>query len=389
MRQAGTSLGSSVPEVALLVETSKEYGRELVKGIHAYEARHGPWLVNAVVRGYEDPEPAWLGAMWNGAGIITRSRSIRRCLQAHERGIPVVDLRYYQDRRRTPFPRIDTSQEQIVSLAVRHLGQRGFTHLGFVGITGVRWSRDRESAFRTEVSGRGHEAHTVRVLLPEQNRDIAAWIRELPRPVGLLCANDEVGLHVLRICKQLELAIPGEVGVLGIDNDELLCEVANPKLSSIDQGAYRVGFEAAKLLDKMMRGGEVPADSLQLLDPIGVVTRSSTREGAIENRTLAVAIQFMESVGWSGITVDEVARTAHCSRRTLERLFQRHYDCTVFDMLNRNRLQHLKRLLLQSDASIQSLAEPLGFSNGSALSRYFKQQEGMSPSEFRTMSLAD
>ena len=370
-----------VPSVALLVDTSKEYGRDLLRGIRDYTAMHGPWNVTFEDRGYDDPEPDWLDG-WQGSGIITRTAEVTRCQAAAERGISVVDLRYYENRDTPPFPRVDVQQDAVAQAVYYHLRSKGFRHFGFVGMEGVRWSERRRIEFEKVVGEGGYPFHQV--ILPEGPGEdvLTEWIRTRPHPMGILAANDAVGSRVIACCQMLGLSIPGDVGVVGVDNDELLCELTSPSMSSVDQGARKVGFRSAEILDRLMRG-EAWEQPVELLSPVGVVVRESTSRGAISDKMLARACQFIESKGWTGMDVADVVAYVGCSRRTLERRCKERLNQTVLSLLQERRLRHIKELLLSTDYSLDAIAEATGFSGGGSLSKFFRLHEGRTPGAYR------
>lgn len=222
---------------------------------------------------------------------------------------------------------METYDAAIARLAAEHLLERGFRHFAFCGDARFNWSRWREGHFRARIEAAGHALH--RHEPPAGARDPAAetvalrrWLLELPKPVGILAAYDIRGQRVLDACRGAGLAIPDEVAVLGVDNDELLCELASPPLSSVMPNTLRTGYEAAALLDRMMRG-EAVRPVAHLIPPVGLVARQPTDVLALEDRAVAQAVRFIREHACEGINVGDVLQGVTLSRRVLEQRFRR------------------------------------------------------------------
>lgn len=305
------------PHVALIIETSKIYGREILRGISRYVRLHGPWSIYASERGQDDPDPPWL-ARWRGDGIITRSLDLAWCRMAQKRGIPVVCLRHLADK--PMFPAIFPDQEKIASRIVAHFHERGFRSFGYIGVAGNKnWERLRRQAFVRLLEERDHSPIHI---LPcpakpglgweEEEKRLAAWVRGLPKPIGIMVNHDTQGIQLLDACRRAGTRVPDDVAVVSVDNDPVLCEIAATPLSSLDQQVQSVGFLAAELLDRMMRGRKVPAKNY-FTEPGEVVARQSSDVIAVDDERLVKAIMFIRENACKGAGVEAVARAAGLS----------------------------------------------------------------------------
>ena len=245
----------------------------MLQGIARYVREHGSWSIFHQERRASDPPPAWLKG-WRGDGIIARIEDDQLAAVIRRLGVPVVDVRgLLLD---LGLPLIETDDEGVIRLAVGHLRERGFRQFAFCGFPGANYSDKRSQIFTRQIGEAGFSCHVyappVRLrssasfdqeqhgLIYEE--DVAGWIAELPKPIGLLACNDIRGQQVLNVCREIGVAVPDEVAVLGVDNDEVLCELADPPLSSVIPNTERIGYEAAALLEEMMAGRQRRGDDV-------------------------------------------------------------------------------------------------------------------------------
>lgn len=372
-------------KVALLIETSNAYARGLVQGVVHYVREHRPWSFQMMEQGRGDDPPPWL-ADWDGDGIIARIETPRIARAVVKSGLPVVDL---SAARLVPsLPWVETDDAEIARLAAEHLLERGFKHFGFCGDARFNWSVWREDHFVKQLRKAGHDCQTFRsdpalTNLDSDNRALAGWLHTLPKPVGIMACYDRRGQQVLDACRNAALAVPDEVAVVGVDNDELLCELAAPPLSSVIPNTHRTGYEAAALLDRLMTGKKVTAKA-HLIAPLGVAARQSTDVLAIDDHEVASAVRFIREHACEGINVADVMRVVSLSRRLLEQRFQRLLGRTPHEEIVHVRLNRVQRLLAETDLPLYLIAERTGFEHVEYLSVVFKRELGKTPRQFRT-----
>jgi LacI family transcriptional regulator len=371
-------------QVALLIETSNAYARGLLQGVVHYIREHQPWSFHLIEQGRGDDPPAWL-ERWHGDGIIARIETPRIARAVVRAGVPAVDMS--AARLVTELPWVETDDEAIARLASEHLLERGFKHFGYCGDDRFNWSVWREKHFCAQIEAAHHKIHRYRPSvadadLTSQVEDIRRWLQELPKPVGIMACYDIRGQQVLDACRAAGLAVPGEVAVIGVDNDELLCDLASPPLSSVIPNAHRAGYEAAALLDRMMAGKRVPATA-RLIAPRGVAARQSTDVLAVDDRAIARAVQFIREEACGGINVSDVLRVVPLSRRVLEQRFQRLLGHTPREEILHVRLNRVRQLLAETKLSLYQIAERTGFEHVEYLSVVFKRETGLTPSKYR------
>jgi LacI family transcriptional regulator len=381
------------PHVALLVESSRAYGRGVLVGIAKYVREHGPWSISFEEHGLCDDVPQWL-ADWRGDGIITRLENQAMVEVVRRLNVPTVYLRNLPQNIKAPC--VLTDNAAAARHAFEHLRERGFRHFAYCGYDGADYSDERRVAFVERVGQFGRQCHVFNSppsaaygntveFESEGLKDgerVARWIRDLPKPVGLMACNDSRGRQVLDACRAAGVGVPDEVGVLGVDNDEVLCDLSDPPLSSVVPNAERIGVEAAALLDQMMAGQEPVARPL-LVEPKAVVARQSTEVLAIEDRQIAAAARFIREHACEGIDVGDVVEAIALSRSTLERRFSKALGRSPKEEILRVRLNSAKQLLSDTSSSLEFIAEKIGLEHTEYLSRIFKKKTGMTPSQYR------
>ena len=271
--------------VTLLVETSRAYGRELLRGVVRYAQLHGPWCFQVSPGDFEQMPPE--SQRWGGDGIIARVESREMADAVLSARLPTVLIGVdpcIVDRvpRLAEFSHVSSDSEGAARLAAAHLLGRGFEQFAFVGIRGRHWSDRRGDAFRAAIRTAGctaHVYHPPRAARPigwerEQTR-LANWIARLPKPVGIMACNDDRGRGVLEACRLAGARVPDDVAVIGVDDDQLLCELADPPLSSVALNAEQGGYRTAHLLDQLMRR-RIDTPQHLIVEPSHVVTRRST-----------------------------------------------------------------------------------------------------------------
>jgi len=375
---------SRLPHVALLVETSRSYGRGVLQGVRRYLSERGPWSVYLETRALESQAPPWLRG-WKGQGILTRTggAAVARLVRAAR--VPAVELRTRRYDPRLPWVGVDN--RALGRMVADHLIDRGFRSFGLLALDSEDFFRERCDNFRGTLRERGLPC-VVRDGAPRarwetQQKELVRWLRALPKPVGVMACTDQLGFWLLDACVRAGLSSPEEVAVVGVENDEALCAMARPPLSSVALNTERIGYEAAQLLDRMMRGGRVRRTAIQI-EPLGVVTRQSSDVVAVDDPRLASALRRIRERACEGIGVEDVLRGAPLSRSTLERGFRRLLGRSPHDELLRVRLDQARRLLAETDLKLAAVASRSGFPHVQHLCASFKSAYGKTPGRYRS-----
>ena len=368
--------------VALLVETSNAYARGILRGVMAYVREHKPWALRLTEHGRGELGRHEL-TEWTGHGIIARIENPRIAAALRNCKCPVVDVS--AARLLPKLPWVETDDAAIARAAAEHLLSRGLTHFGYCGDDRFNWSRWRREAFHQCLAEAGFTCHDA----PQGRGDqFAAWVRSLPKPCGVMACYDIRGRELIDGCRVAEVEVPDQLAVVGVDDDELLCELCDPPLSSVIPDVRRTGWVAAEILDAWM-SGRPPRKLNHPIPPLGVTTRRSTDMLAIEDGDLAAAVRFIRQRACSGITVDDVVSQVPLSRRVLESRFERLLGRSPHAEILRVRLERVKQLLTQPGWTLDAIAHRTGFRHGAYLSAVFKREFGLTPGAYRRQHQLD
>jgi LacI family transcriptional regulator len=373
--------------VALLIETSRSYGRGLLRGIRRYLAEHGPWLVFMELRALESTPPLWL-KKWRGDGILSRSGTPAIADAVRQTGVPVVELR--SPRLNPDAPWVGVDNRAMGRIVADHLMQRGFRKFGVYEIGTEVFFEQRRVNFIETVSTAGYSCSVYHAKGPPERpsqwerhqEELARWVQGLPKPVGIMACTDQLGFYLLEACARAGVSVPDEVAVVGVENEESLCSMAVPSLSSVRFNAEAAGYEAASMLDRMMAGEPASVEPV-FFEPLGVVTRGSSDVVAIEDREIAHAVRFIREHACEGITVGDVLREVPLSRSALERRIEAALGRAPKEEINRVRVERVKELLSGTDMSLAAIAHRTGFRGPQYLVEVFRRKTGMTPGAYR------
>ncbi len=374
-------------KVALLIETSNSYGRELLHGVRSWVRENGSWSIRLSEHGRGAGIPSWL-RHWQGDGIIARVESSRVASALRAVRVPVVDVAAALPE--PVFPRVVTDSRAVTGLAAAHLRDRGLRHFGYCGDEQFYWSSQRGRFFADHVHAMGGTISffaqpAERWDLHNADRELKAigrWLQALPKPAGVLACYDVRGRQVLEACQEVNLAVPDEVAVIGVHNDDLLCDLCDPPLSSVIPNARRTGYEAAALLARLMAGHRVPLET-RFVEPLGVESRQSTDVLAVADPKLAAALRFIRERVGARVSVADVLRAVPMSRTLLEQKFRHFLGRTPHEYIQMVRNERVKALLTTTDLSIGVIAERTGYEHIEYLSVSFRRATKLSPSDYR------
>lgn len=375
-----------IPRVALLIETTRTYTRELLAGVRRYLAEHGPWSTFLELRALDSSPPSWL-RHWDGDGILTRTFTQEMSDLITATGLPAVELR--STRFGGGRPSVGMDNRFIGRMVAGHFQERGYRHFAAYSLHSEDFFVERVRNFASTVEALGARCW----LLPETTSDSAkdweksqtrlmAWLAELPKPVGIFAANDQLGVRLLEACQRAGVAVPEEVAVVGAENEETLCTFATPPLTSVRYDGEAVGYAAASMLDRMMRGRK-PRPRQVLVPPKGFVVRNSSDEWVINDPLVAHAARLIREGVRSGINVDDLCRRLNASRSTLDRRMKAALNRTPKEEILRVRFREVERLLRETDLTIETIAAQCGFAHSHYLQAAFKEARGQTPGEFR------
>lgn len=371
--------------VALLIEATNAYARGLLLGVARYNHERAGWTIYFEPRALDEPPPRWLKG-WKGDGILARIGNVRTARAVLAARVPVVELR--RILRLPGIPAIGPDHRAVARLAADHLRERGFRQFGFCGLPrGIDPPLDdRGQAFLRHLKHSGlpcslFPASRATAWELEQLR-LAQWVRSLPKPAAILTCNDSRGLQVLRACVRIGVKVPDQVAVIGAGNDDCLCSLSHPPLSSIDLAPETIGYEAAALLDRMMQR-RAPVPRHIHVPPRGIVTRLSTDVLATNDLAVSRAVGFIREHAREDLQVGDVLRHVKFSRSALEPRLKRVLGRTIHQEINHVRIERVKTLLATTDLPTKQVAAQTAFHSVQYLTRVFRKATSQTPACYR------
>lgn len=378
-----------VKKVLLLIDYSSEFSRRLLKGLIQYSKEHGPWIFYRLPSYYKtlygkEGIVEW-AKEWQADAIIARwdheGTDLLKTLN-----IPVI-LQNYKDRS-AYFSNLTGDYIGTGEMAAKFFIKRRYRNFAFYGNRGVVWSRERAEGFRKEIekSGGNYYYFESENLSGEQwsssHIQLDQWLLSLPKPVGLFACDDSFALQVSEICKINNIRIPEEIALLGVDNDELMCNLSDPPISSIVLDVEKGGYEAVRLIDQLILKERTESFDI-VIKPARFELRQSTEKYNISNPYISKIVNYIEDNFTSEINIDSLTNLVPLSRRNLEMKFKNEMNTSIYQFILDCRIGLFSHLLVTTDRPLFDLALESGFTDYKNISRVFKKFKGCTPVEYR------
>jgi LacI family transcriptional regulator len=372
-----------VPRIFIAFDTSRGWGRGFLQGIAAFAERYGPWDCDFTLVG-----PLRMGDVRriNAAdGLIAHvnTRGTEAILKRVK--VPVVSLELGS---RLHLPNVYSDPAAIGQMAANHFIERGFRNFAFCAFQGTPVAVIRGQGFVRALESKGYSCEW-RALKPPNTREfwrpdhlqLVSWIKKLPKPVAIFCIGDPRAREMANACRDAGAQVPSQVGILGIDNDELLCRLCSPQLSSIDAGATTVGYEAARILQRAINGHRPPPPIA--VPPVRVIVRESSDFVPADDPNVAAAVRYIRQNTGDGINVKQLMQHLPVCRRKLELAFRKFLGRTIHEEMVQARLDRATRLLVDGQLSLARIAEECGMGHPSRLNHLLKDHTGLTPQQYR------
>jgi LacI family transcriptional regulator len=386
-------LTSRIPKVAILLETSRLLGRGMHQGIVNYSRIHAPWAFHVWLM--DELTDSFSLVKWKGDGIIARipNEQVEKAIQVT--GLPTVGVMLTDEQRKPSsscfqFSEINVESYEAAVLCAEHLLELQFKTFAFVGErNNVSWSVQRQKGFCDRIAQEGFSCQCY--VPPKQNRyswnddrvRLGHWLAKLPKPIGLLAAFDFRGKQVIDVCFEQGIKVPDEIAVIGIDNDQLICEYCcYQPMSSIGFDTVLGGYKAAEMLDLMMKGNQTKPVCFRI-PPLHVVVRQSTNRYRLDDPLLVQALEIIRSQTTHRINVEQLCRQLDVSKNTLEKKFKQQFGCSILVKINQAIIEQIKILLSETNMTIAEIAEHCSFDSDSNLCKFFKRETGTTMRQWR------
>src|SRR5690554_1141087 len=375
--------------ILILIDYSSEFSRRLLRGLIQYSKDHGPWLFYRL--------PTYYKTMYGKEGIVEWAKSWKAdailAKWDHEGtnllstlNIPVVLQNF---KSRSPyFSNLTGDYYGTGEMAAKFFIKRRFRNFAFYGNKDVIWSQERAAGFRAEVEKVGGNFHyfesedlggkewsNVHVELDE-------WLLSLPKPVGLFACDDDFALRMSQICRINNIKIPEEISLLGVDNDDLICNLSDPPISSIVTDVEKGGYETGRLIDRMLRE-EINEPFDIIVKPARIELRKSTEKYDISNDYISEVVNYIEDNFTTDINIESLTELVPLSRRNLEVKFKEEMGTTIYQFILNCRIDYFADLLISSDRTLYDMALESGFNDCKNISRIFKKHKGYTPVEYK------
>lgn len=384
-------MASRLKNVMIMISRSDSFGTNLIVGIIEYSKLCGDWALTTDLPPYlekqqQSQSPYSLqSAGFDGVIAYIPNKDKANMINFD---IPAVIAHETDEAKVHSLPYIVCDNREIGKLAALFFKEKGFTNIGFLGFVEFQWSIERQKSFKNANEEIGLATNTFLLSASvfnsktDNQQQIITWFTELKKPAAILCANDDLGLYLIRLCKNAGIKVPDQIAILGVDNNEIDCNLTTPSLSSISYNSQKAGLQAAEILNKLIDGKKISQKKI-LISPVEVINRMSTDIFAIADSDVLEAIKFIKINSRNPIQVDDVAVAVNISRRNLSRKFMKALGRSISSEIKRANIEDICHMLTDTNMSVSKIAYRTGFTNASHISRYFKMQTGSTPLEYR------
>lgn len=378
----------------LVFNANKVYDRQVIEGIGEYlQAAQCDWDVY-----FEDDFRSRLDALkhWKGDGIIADfdNPEVEEILKTTDIPTVAVGGSYHHKKDYPRLPYVATDNAALVRCAYQHLKRKGLPQFAFYGVPSTdysRWASEREHAFVEQVRSDGFEPHvhqgfcTSAEIWETAQHALEAWLNNLPKPIGIIAVTDSRARHLLQVCDHLNILVPEQVAIVGIDNESMARYLNRTALSSVEQGSKQMGYEAAKTLHRMLLGYPVE-NSLVVVDPIGIAERQSSDYRALHDPYVIQAMHFIRHNACRGVKVAQVVDYIGISRTNLETRFIDEIGCSMHEQLHMTKFYRACELITSTDLPFDEIARTCGYPSVQYMYTVSRKNLGMTPGEYRVSS---
>lgn len=379
-------------KVLLLSDFTSAYSRLLLKGFLRYSMEVGNWRFYRIPLSREDfnDEKAIetvidIAQRW-GADAIMGQLSEVNTERLRSIGIPVI-LQNYTNRV-DGISNITGDYYGTGEMAANYFLRKGYTNFAFYGTSDTIWSREREEGFCTRLAEVGQHAYiyneesNIRYGSTSDQQTLQAWLQQLPHPTALFACDDVFALRITEVCGISNIQVPQDLAVLGVDNDEILCNMSDPPLSSIVLDVKNGGYQAAKLLHSIVKDKQLPQFNI-VINPIRIERRKSTEGYSVSDKLVLGALKLIEMENNGLISITEILNRLCVSRRVLEKHFRKEVGISIYQYILDYRTSCFAEKLLTSDLPIMDIAFELGYEDYINLTKSFKRIYQMTPTQYR------
>lgn len=378
--------------LVFISDFTEQFPYRLLRGILDYSRRSGdPWVVCKMPPWYKKevgtPGVIEWAKAWE-ADIVIGQFEPDDDVEAFRRNGIVALAQDYISMFRT-IPNITADYDRTGAMAAERFMGHGFRNFAFFGYNGVCWSDGRLDGFRRRLDEEGlldrlsiYDRQQITSLWSFNIPELREWLRSLPKPTGIFACDDNQAEILLEACRATGINVPSDVAIIGVDNDEVTCNLSAPALTSIDMDIERAGYEAAEMASQMVRDRNFKGQDI-VIHPTTVVARGSTGFVASKDPVVSAAIKYIYDNRSRKIDVSDVLEQVPVSRRLLEQRFREATGTSIYNMISNLRMDYFAQQLLSSSETVSEIAARMDEPDTKSISRRFQALKGCTPSEFR------
>lgn len=376
-------------KILLIIDYSTEFSRRLLRGLIKYSKDNESWIFFRL--------PSYYKSLYGKKGVINYAKEWKadaifakwdhnKTTSLTTLDIPIV-LQNYR-KRSEYFSNLTGDYIGTGVMAAKFFIERRYDNFAFYGKKNVVWSQERAEGFRKEIEKVGgnyfqFETKNLReVPWGKKHVKLDDWLCALPKPIALFACDDNFALQVSEICKINDIKIPEEISLLGVDNDELVCNLSDPSISSIVLDLEKGGYELGRLIHQLIKKEKTEPFNI-IINPKRIELRESTEKYNVENEYILKIVKFIVGNFTSEISIDFLTELVPLSRRNLEVKFKKEMGTSIYQFILQKRIEYFSDLLVTTDRSLFDLALEAGFNDAKNISRIFKKFKGYTPVEFR------
>lgn len=376
-------------KILLLTDYSSGYSRSLLQGIVRYSKEHGPWVFYRMPLYYRelygDNGVVQWANKWKADAVIAQLENID-IEELNKLRVPIIIQNYRE--RTDKICNITGDYFKTGEMAADFFLDRGFSNFAYYGFKDTVWSRERADGYRNRIEERGY---TLSMLNNSNKKNehwsfdllaLSSWLLALPKPIALFACDDSFASQITETCKIYNIAVPDEIAVLGVDNDELICHISDPPLSSIVLDVENGGYRAAQMLHQLMDKQISQAFDI-VIPPIWIEQRQSTEKYATEDKYILKVIAYIKGHYGSSISIADLLRIVPFSRRVLEIRFKKEMGISIYQYLLQYRVEQFADLLIKTDKPLTELAAMCGFDDYRNVARVFYKYKKTTPLQYR------
>ena len=288
------------------------------------------------------------------------------------------------------IPNITGDYARTGKMAAEYFLSKGYTNFGFFGYNGVCWSDERCEAFKSRVKESipddqdfyMYDGQNIDNMWYYDQSELTTWLKGLPKPIAIMACDDNQGNILLQACELCGIHVPFDVAIIGVDNDEILCNMSSPSMSTINVDIERGGADAAAMAERMVKDPTYKGEDI-VLRPLSVIERLSSSLFVTSDKEVLMALKYIHANIDTKISVSDILDCVPISRRLLENRFKKMTGMTIYNYISAKRIGRFAQLLLSSNDSISDIAAKLDECDTKSISRRFKELKGCTPSEYR------